>query len=152
MTLFKKATVSAVLAATALTSVSPAMAQSYQGRRHNGGDATGAAIIGGGIGLALGAIIASSGKNNHNRHADRGWQWRDGYYWDRQGRRYYENGTPCDDDGYDGQYHGGQDRRYEGGQRYYNRRGYDDRGYGRDDRGYYGRDGYYGQRNYRYGN
>jgi len=144
MTMFKKATVATVLAATALTSVTPAMAQSYQGRRHNGGDATGAAIVGGVIGLALGALIASSGnRNNHNRYSDRGWQWRDGYYWDGQGRRYYEDGRPCEEDNYRGQVRGGQG--------YYNRRGYDDRGYGQDDRGYYGRGQYYGQQNYRYG-
>lgn len=138
MTILKKATLATVLGATALTSVSPAMAQSYSNHRRGGGDATGAAIVGGVIGLALGAIIASSGNRNHNRYADRGWQWRDGYYWDRQGQRYYEDGRIYQEDG----------RR----QGYYNRRGYDDRGYGRDDRGYYGRDEYYGQRNYRYGN
>ena len=144
MTLFKKATVATVLAATALTSVSPASAQTYYGNRHRGGgDATGAAIVGGVIGLALGAIIASSANNKHNRYADRGWQWRDGYYWDGQGRRYYEDGRPCEEDNYRGQVRGGQG--------YYNRRGYDDRGYGQDDRGYYGRGQYYGQQNYRYG-
>ena len=123
MGLFRKATLATVLAATAIISATPAMADPYYGHRR-GGDATGAAIAGGIIGLALGAIIASSANNRRNdRYADRGWAWRDGYYWDRQGRRYDRDGRPCDDDR-DG---------------YYNRRGYDDRGWGQNGRGYYGR-------------
>jgi hypothetical protein len=138
MSIFKKATLATVLAATALTGASPAMAQTYRGSTtHRGGDATGAAIVGGVIGLALGAIIASSAnhRNDANRYADRGWQYRDGYYWDRQGNRYDRDG-----------------RRYEerqvenrAPQGYYDRRGYDDRGYGQTDRGYYGRNDDYGQ-------
>jgi len=137
MSIFKKATLATVLGATALTAASPAMADPYYGYRRGGGDTTGAAIAGGIIGLALGAIVATaaSNHNDHNRYADRGWQWRDGYYWDRDGRRYYQDGRPCDD----------------GRQGYYNRRGYDDRGYGYGDRGYYGRQGYYGDRTDRYG-
>ena len=146
MGILKKATLATVLAATALTSVTPAMADPYYGRGHRrgGGDATGAAIAGGIIGLALGAIIASSANSNRNRYADRGWTWRDGYYWDRQGRRYDRDGRPCDDD--DG---------------YYQRRGYGDRagnqgwgnqGWNRDDRDYNGQDRTYGEQRYRYGN
>lgn len=126
MGIFKKATLATVLAATAITSASPAMADPYYGGygHRRGGDTTGAAIAGGIIGLALGAIIASSATSHRNDHyADRGWTWRDGYYWDRQGRRYDRDGRPCDEDR-DG---------------YYNRRGYDDRGWGQNDRGYYGR-------------
>ena len=138
MSFLKQATIATVLGATALTSVSPAMAQGYYGHR-SGGDTTGAAIAGGIIGLALGAIVASS-VNKHNdydrRYADRGWQYRDGYYWDRQGRRYDRDGRPFDDNNRSG---------------YYDRRGYDDRGYGYGDRGYYGRDNYYSGRTYRYG-
>ena len=115
-----------VLGATALTAASPAMAQGYYYGHRSGGDTTGAAIAGGIIGLALGAIVASSVNNHHDRYADRGWQYRDGYYWDRNGNRYDRDG-----------------RRFED-RRYYQRRGY-------DDRGYYGRDDYYGQRTYRYG-
>jgi hypothetical protein len=63
----------------------------------------------------------------------REWVWRDGWYWDRGGNRYYRDGRPCDEEGY-------------------GRRGYDDRGYERGyDRDYdrdYGR-GYDGQRDYR---
>ena len=135
MSMIKKATLATALAATTLAAASPAMAQDYY--RHNrGGDTTGAAIAGGVIGLALGAIIGSSVANNNRgdyryRYADRGWQYRNGYYWDQQGRRYDRTGN------YD--------------RRYYDRRGYDDRGWGQTDRGYYGRDEYYGQRNYRNG-
>ena len=137
MTILKKATLAAALGATALSAASPAMARDYYYDGHRGGDTTGAAVAGGIIGLALGAIVASS-ISRHNdydrRYESRGWQYRDGYYWDRQGHRYDRDGRPCDD---------------RNG--YYDRRGYDDRGYGYGDRGYYGRDGYYGQRNYRYG-
>lgn len=139
MSFLKQATIATVLGATALTSVSPAMAQGYYYGHRDRGDTTGAAIAGGIIGLALGAIVASS-VSKHNdydrRYADRGWTWRDGYYWDREGRRYYRDGRPCEDQNRSG---------------YYDRRGYDDRGYGYGDRGYYGRDNYYGDRTYRYG-
>lgn len=126
MSIFKKATIATVLGATALTAASPAMADPYYGRR--GGDTTGAAIAGGVIGLALGALIASSANDRHDRdrYVDRGWQYRDGYYWDRQGHRYNRDGRRFDDRGY------------------YARRGY-------DDRGYYGGDRYYGGQTYRYG-
>lgn len=147
MTILKKATLATVLGATALTAASPAMADPYYGYRRGGGDTTGAAIAGGIIGLALGAIVASSASNhNRDRYVERGWTWRQGYYWDRQGRRYDRDGRPCDDRADYGR-QGNYDRNG-----YYDRRGYDDRGYGQDDRGYYGRDGYYGNRTYRYGN
>lgn len=132
MSIFKKATLATVLGATALTAASPAMADPYYGHRR-GGDTTGAAIAGGIIGLALGAIVASSVNKNRDvhqhRYAERGWTWRDGYYWDREGRRYHRDGRRYDGDG--------------GDRGYYDRRGYDDRGYGRND--------YYGERPYRYG-
>ena len=151
MGIVKKATLATVLAATTLTSVTPAMADPYYGhRRRGGGDATGAAIAGGIIGLALGAIIASSANSNrNNRFADRGWTWRDGYYWDRQGRRYDRDGRPCDDDGY-------YDRRGYS-DRGWNDRGWNDRNYGnqgwnRDDRGGYRNDGYNNDPRWRYGN
>lgn len=104
MNIFKKATLATVLGATALTAVAtPAMAQPYYERHHSNG--AGAAIAGGIIGLALGAMIASSANNHHGdyryRYADRGWTWRDGYYWDRDGRQFYRDGRPCDEDRYD---------------------------------------------------
>ncbi|MFC3173909.1 hypothetical protein ACFOD9_06565 [Novosphingobium bradum] len=147
MTIFRKATLATALTATALSAASPAMAQGYYyGHRSGGGDTAGAAIAGGIIGLAIGAIVASSATRHNDydhRYADRGWQWRDGYYWDRQGRRFDRDGRPCEERA---------DRQgYYERQGYYDRRGYDERGYGYGDRGYYGRDGYYGQRSTRYG-
>lgn len=119
MGIFKKATLATVLAATALTAATPAMAGPYD-RRH---DNTGAIVAGGIIGLALGAMIASSANDRRHgdyryRYADRGWQWRDGYYWDGEGRRYDR----------DGRYFDRYDR--------FDRRGYDGPRYG--GRGYYG--------------
>lgn len=135
----KQAALASALAATALGGISPAMAQGYPsdygGYRHRDrGDSTGAAILGGVVGIAIGALIASSGsKNKHKRHYRRDLEYRDGYYYDRDGRRCDENGRPYDDG--QGYY---QRRGYEGG--YGDRsggRGYDDR-YARDgDRGYY---------------
>ena len=37
---------------------------------------------------------------------DRSWAWRDGYYWDHHGNRYYRDGRPCDDYGRRGYYEG----------------------------------------------
>lgn len=121
MGIFKKATLATVLAATALTAATPAMARPYD--RHRS-DNTGAVVAGGIIGLALGAIIASSVNDRRHddyryRYADRGWQWRDGYYWDGDGRRYDRNGR----------FYDRHDR--------YDRRGYDGPRYG-GPRGYYG--------------
>lgn len=83
--LLKKAGLGVAMAATALTVAAPASAQRY-GYRHydRGGDAAGAAIVGGIIGLGLGAAIASS---NNNRYYDRGY-YNNGYY----DRGYYNNG------------------------------------------------------------
>lgn len=123
MTLFKKATLATVLAATALTAATPAMARPYYDRHRS--DNTGAIVAGGIIGLVLGAAIASS-SNRHDRYENRGWTWRNGAYWDREGRRYDRDGRRFDSDGYA-------------------RRGYDSRYYG--DRGYYG-GGSYGSQYY----
>ena len=93
--LLKKAVLGTALAASALTMVSPAEARPYY-RGYHGGDATGAAVAGGVIGLALGALIAS-GANRHTQTYDYdqayfpvydGFYVRDGYYWDNDGRRY----------------------------------------------------------------
>jgi hypothetical protein len=100
MNLFKKAALASSLAASALTTAAPAMARDYYGYHHNG-DSTGAAIAGGMVGLALGAIIASAASNHdHDRYRDRGWQYRDGYYWDREGHRYDRDGHSFDDSDY----------------------------------------------------
>ncbi len=76
----KRAGIVAALAVGAMTVGTAAEARDRDwGRR--GGDTTGAAIAGGVIGLALGAAIASSGRD---RYYD------DGYYYDRP-RVYYRS-------------------------------------------------------------
>ena len=83
----KKAGLGVALAATALTASAPAEAQRYGGYRHynRGGDTTGAAIVGGIIGLGVGAAIASS---NNNRRYDRGY-YNNGYGYGYQQPGYY---------------------------------------------------------------
>ena len=84
--LIKKAVLGVSLAASTLAATSPAEAQYY--RRHRGGDTTGAAILGGIVGLGVGAAIASSNNNRryNDRYYDRGYAY-DGYY--AQPRGYY---------------------------------------------------------------
>lgn len=117
MNFWKKTIVAGTLAATAAVSATPAMARDY----HRGNDNTAAIAIGAGVvGLALGAIIASD-NNNDDRYRERryvtssDWNYRDGYYWDRDGRRYSR-------DAYE------RRSRYDRNDRYYDRR----RGYDRD--------------------
>lgn len=75
--LIKKAGLGVALAATALTAAAPADAQRYRGgyRHYNrgGGDVAAGAILGGIVGLGVGAAIANSGRD---RYYDRGY----GYY------------------------------------------------------------------------
>ncbi|MEH3037855.1 MAG: hypothetical protein PGN23_15415 [Sphingomonas adhaesiva] len=71
----KKAVLGTALAASVLATAAPAEAQRYW-RRDRGGDAAAGAIIGGVIGLGLGAAIASS---NRDRFYDRGY-YDDRYY------------------------------------------------------------------------
>ena len=75
--LLKKAVIGTALAASTLAATAPADAQyrGYRGHR-GGGDAATGAIIGGIVGLGLGAAIASS---NRDRYYDRGY-YDDGYY------------------------------------------------------------------------
>ncbi|MDB5694664.1 MAG: hypothetical protein JWN21_207 [Sphingomonas bacterium] len=80
--LIKKAVLGGALAVSTLVAVAPAEAQYYRDRRHRGGDAAGAAIVGGIIGLGLGAAIASSG--NRGGYYDRG-------YYNGGPRGYYNN-------------------------------------------------------------
>lgn len=96
MTFFRNATIATALAATALVSATPAMARDHY--RNN--DNTAAVAIGAGvIGVALGAILASN--NDRDRYRDdryygtsygsaynSNWQYRDGWYWDRDGGRH----------------------------------------------------------------
>lgn len=101
MNVFKKATIATAIAATTLVSASPAMAQNF---RRGGGDDTAAIAIGAGIvGLAIGAIVASSNNNRRDRGFDyrrNDWQYRDGYYWDRSGNRFDRQGRLYRDDRY----------------------------------------------------
>ncbi|MFT4055329.1 MAG: hypothetical protein QM681_12550 [Novosphingobium sp.] len=89
MTIFKKTALAVGLAATALATTTPAMARDW----HRGNDNTAAVAIGAGIlGLAVGAIAASSSRDNDRyddgRYYSSSWSYRDGYYWDRDGHRY----------------------------------------------------------------
>lgn len=126
--MIKKAGLGVALAATALTAAAPADAQRYR-RYHRGNDAATGALIGGVIGLGLGAAIASS---NRDRYYDRG---------------YYNRGYPTR--GYYNRGYYDQPRvvyreRYYAPPRAY-RRGYAyPRGYYQQPYGYGGYDGYYG--------
>lgn len=127
----KKAVLAVTLAATALASATPAMADPYYGgyRHHRGGDSTGAAIAGGIIGLALGAIIVSAANSNRNRDRDHAYRRYDNRY---QGQW---RGQPTWQGAYNGDPY---DQRYQGGQPGYSRDGYPQDG-----------DGYYDRRGYR---
>ena len=133
-TFAKKAVLAVTLAATALATATPAMADPYYGggsgggyRHHRGGDATGAAIAGGIIGLALGAIIVSAANSNRNRDRYRNYDYR--YQNQYRGQPTWQgsyNGDP-----YDQRYQGGQpgysrDGDPQGSDGYYDRRGYRD--------------------------
>jgi len=71
--LLKKAGLGVALAATALTAAAPADAQRYRRYHRGGGDVATGAILGGIVGLGVGAAIAS---NNRNRY-----YYDDGYYY-----------------------------------------------------------------------
>lgn len=126
--IFKKSVLAATLAATALVSAAPAQADPYRGRRHNNGDAVGAAVLGGIIGLAIGVIASSGGKNKHRCDYDRN---RDDRY-----ERNYDERCYRDRDGRYGNY------RQQGG--YYGNYPQQDGSY-RDDGRYADRDGRYEQ-------
>ncbi|WP_394647790.1 hypothetical protein [uncultured Sphingomonas sp.] len=119
--LWKKTVLAAGLAASALMSAAPAEAQRYWRHRDRGGDTAAGAIIGGVIGLGLGAAIASS---NRDRYYDRNYYDR-GYYYDD--RSYY---APPPRVYYRERYYAPPPPRV-----YYQPRGYYDNYYGRD---YYG--------------
>jgi hypothetical protein len=139
VTFAKKATLALALAASALASATPAMADPYRGggyggyRHHRGGDGAGAAIAGGIIGLALGAIIVSAA--NSNRHRDRDYAYRQ---YDNRYQGQVQNpyrGQPTWQGAQNGDPY---DQRYQGGQPGYSRDGYPQNG-----------DGYYDRRGYR---
>src|SRR6478735_6743428 len=74
--MLKKAGLGIALAATALTAAAPADAQRWGGYRHynRGGNTAAGALLGGIVGLGIGAAIANSGRD---RYYDRGYR---GYY------------------------------------------------------------------------
>jgi hypothetical protein len=74
--LIKKAGLGVALAATALTAAAPADAQRFRRHHRGGGDVAAGALLGGIVGLGIGAAIAS---NNRDRYYDRGYYDR-GYY------------------------------------------------------------------------
>lgn len=76
MGMWKKATLAVALSASVLATAAPAEAQRYWHRGRGGGDVAAGAILGGVLGLGIGAAIASS---NRDRYYDRGYYNR-GYY------------------------------------------------------------------------
>jgi hypothetical protein len=128
---FKKFALGSALAATALASATPAMADPYGNRRHNGGDTAGAAVVGGIIGLTIGALLASAGNRHRRCDGDRnddrrcyrgnnggysdgyyGNQYPQGGYYDQNGRYYEQNGRYYDGNRHDDD-RDGRDGRYE---------------------------------------
>jgi len=105
-----KSMIAAGLAATALASATPAMAEPYRGQ-HQKDDTLKAALIGGLVGLAIGVIATSGDKDKHRRCDDRRYDddrcyrgydrtYQDGYYRDGS-YRYdgrFENGRGYEDD------------------------------------------------------
>jgi len=110
---FKKITLAVALGASALAMASPAEAQRYGGYRGRSNGET--AVIAGVAGLAIGAALASSARQD------------DRYYYDRG----YEAPLVGYPQGYGGYYEGGY-RGYDSYRGGYNYRGYD---------GYYARRG-----------
>lgn len=78
MSMLKKVGLGVALAATVVTTIAPAEAQRYRGRYHR--DNTGTAVVAGIAGLAIGAAIASNGRDRY----------RDRYYYDRGYPRNYD--------------------------------------------------------------
>ena len=136
MTTFKKIILGTALAATSLTVAAPASAQDYH-RGHRGGDDATTAIVGGVIGLALGAALVSSSHHSHDRYRNgtwyEGYQYRNGGFYDRQGQLRYNHdswqhrGDGYDQRGYDQR--GGYDQRDRDGDRGQYDNGYSQGGY-----------------------
>jgi hypothetical protein len=114
--LIKKAGLGIALAATAITAAAPAEAQRWRGGRNynRGGDVATGALLGGIVGLGVGAAIAS---NNRNRYYDRGGYYDRGYY-PRGGYRYAPPPRAYYDRGYGGGYGNGYGRGYGYGDGY----------------------------------
>ena len=95
MKTFKKIILGSALAASSLAIAAPASAQDYNRYHRHSGDGATAAIVGGVIGLALGAAIASSSNREHYRNNTwyEGYYYRNGSFYDRQGYRRYDRNT-----------------------------------------------------------
>lgn len=93
--IIKKAGLAVALAATAVTASAPADAQRYGGYRggyhHGGGNVAGAAILGGLVGLGVGAAIADSHRGYYGGpgYYGRGYYGAPGYYGGSGYRGYY---------------------------------------------------------------
>lgn len=93
--LFKKAGLGVALAATALATAAPAQAQYYDHYRHrgNGGDVAAGAVLGGILGLGVGAAIASSNRGRYDSYDrgyyNRGYSYDQGYYYQPRPRVVY---------------------------------------------------------------
>ena len=91
--LVKKATLAVALGASTIVAVAPAEAQRWNRYDRHRGDRGGTAIVAGIAGLAIGAAIASSNRNDRRYDYDtryydqRGFYPNDGYY----ARNYYNN-------------------------------------------------------------
>lgn len=96
MNMLKKAGLGLVMGATMLTAAAPADAQRYRGDHYRGDhyrgrDNTGAAVVAGIAGLAIGAAIASNDRRydyDRRYYRERGYYPTDGYYYRDYQRRY----------------------------------------------------------------
>jgi hypothetical protein len=139
----KKIVLGSALTASSLAIAAPASAQDYNRyHRHSGDNAT-AAIVGGVIGLALGAAIASSSNRGYDNYRNgtwyEGYQYRNGGFYDRRGYRRYDRNT-WQQRHYQGYRQDGYRGGYEQRDRYGDREGYQGQ-YGNG----YGADGYDGR-------
>ena len=93
--IMKKAVLGATLAATALTAAAPADAQRWRRYdRNRGGDVAAGAILGGIVGLGVGAAIASSNRRDRyydRRYYDRGYYPQYNYYNHYPRQNYYND-------------------------------------------------------------
>lgn len=131
--LAKKSVLAAAMAATAMVSATPALAQS---RHHNDDTRTAVAIGAGILGIIAVAALTSNRDDDYYDNGVRGnYYGNDGYYYGSNGG--YYNGGYYDNGGryYDRQ--GRYDRRYDRRQHKQDRRSYSHRDGDRDDRGGY---------------